>query len=264
MLVPFSTPRPALRFLLPLIGSFALCALPARSAFAQGIDAFGAYGHDKQSYESPQDFAFEVRFGPYLPRVDDEFGSGATPFATMFGTKNRYMLAAEFDWQALRIPYLGTLGPGFGLGYTTMSGKTFLTDGVTRATQEASLSLLPVYVAAVLRADVIAKKTPIPLVPYAKLGLGASLWWTSDGSGVSRVGNTVGRGTSYGYQYALGGMLLLDVFDPSAALELDSTLGVNNSYLFFEYYNSNLDGFGSGNKMQVGARTWFLGLAWEI
>ena len=56
----------------------------------------------------------------------------------------------------------------------------------------------------------------------------------------------------------------LDIFDPEASLELDSTLGVNNSYFFFEYYKSNLDGFGSGKQMQVGAETWFLGLAWEI
>jgi hypothetical protein len=59
-------------------------------------------------------------------------------------------------------------------------------------------------------------------------------------------------------------MLLLDVFDDESALELDSTLGVNSSYLFFEFYGSDLDGFGSGNQMQVGTHTWFTGLAFEI
>jgi hypothetical protein len=98
-----------------------------------------------------------------------------------------------------------------------------------------------------------------------KGGLGAALWWASDGLRTSR-GPTgrVGRDISWGYQYALGGMFLLDFLDGDAALELDSTVGVNNSYLFFEWYKSDLDGFNNGKQMQVGTQTWFLGLAFEI
>lgn len=236
-------------------------ATPAR---AQGVDEFGPYGHPSEPTQSPQDFAFEARFGPYLPDVDDEFNGGATPFSTLFGDTNRFMLGAELDWQALRIPYVGTFGPGLALGFTTMDGHTLDTNGDVSPAQESSLSILPFSALAVLRVDVLARKTPVPLVPYAKLGLGGALWWTSDGSKTSRVSGTVGRGTSLGYQYALGLMLLLDVFDDEAALELDSTLGVNNSYLFLELYGSDLDGFGSGNQMQVGAHTWFTGLAFEI
>ena len=29
---------------------------------------------------------------------------------------------------------------------------------------------------AVLRVDVLARETPIPIVPYAKLGLGSAIW----------------------------------------------------------------------------------------
>jgi hypothetical protein len=242
----------------------ALIGAHATAAHAQGVDEFGAYGQAAEPPESPQDVALEVRFGPYLPDVDDEFSNGAAPFDTLFGDTNRYLIGLEVDWQALRIPHVGTLGPGFGIGYTTMDGQTRNQSGALSDAQETSLNILPMYLAAVLRVDVLARKTPVPLVPYGKLGLGAAMWWTSDGIDTSRVGGTVGRDTSWGYQYALGAMLLLDVFDDESALELDSTLGVNSSYLFFELYGSDLDGFNSGDQMQVGTHTWFTGLAFEI
>jgi hypothetical protein len=59
-------------------------------------------------------------------------------------------------------------------------------------------------------------------------------------------------------------MLLLDFFDPRAAREADNSVGINNSYLFTEWYYSDLSGFGSSNRMQVGTSTWVLGLALEI
>jgi hypothetical protein len=112
--------------------------------------------------------------------------------------------------------------------------------------------------------DVIARESKVPLVPYAKLGLGAAPWWVGDGEQTARDDqDDIGRDISYGYQYALGGMLLLDFFDPDAALEIDNTVGVNNSYFFIEWYVSTLDGF-DGSKMQVGTNTWMLGLALEI
>lgn len=245
------------------VGVSALCSM-AQVAQAQGVDEFGAYGQAAEPVESDQDVALEFRLGPYLPDVDDEFPAGVAPFSLLFGDKNRYLLGIEADWQLLRIPHVGTLGPGVGIGYTTMDGKTVLQDGSLSDNQETSLSILPMYLVGVLRVDVLARETPVPIVPYGKLGLGAAMWWSSDGIDTSRANGTVGRDTSYGYQYALGAMLLLDVFDDESALELDSTLGVNSSYLFFELYGSDLDGFNSGDQMQVGAHTWFTGLAFEI
>ena len=88
--------------------------------------------------------------------------------------------------------------------------------------------------------------------------------WVSDPDGVARDESGVkGRGASYGLQFALGGMLLLDSLDRTAAVEMDNTTGVNNSYFFLEWYLSNLDCFG-GDCMQVGTSTWMLGLALEI
>jgi hypothetical protein len=119
------------------------------------------------------------------------------------------------------------------------------------------------YAVAVFRVDVLARETLVPLVPYAKGGLGYALWWASDGDGLAREEGVVGEDTSYGWQFALGGMLLLDSFDRDSAVEMDTATGVNNSYFFLEWYYSDLDCFG-GDCMQVGTSTWMLGLALEI
>src|SRR5690606_24899070 len=62
--------------------ALALATLGAGTARAQGVDEFGAYGDTSPA--SDQYLALEVRFGPYLPNVDDEF-SDAAPFEETFG-----------------------------------------------------------------------------------------------------------------------------------------------------------------------------------
>ena len=243
----------------------ALAMLSPSLANAQGVDEFGAYGGMERTGPtgSPQDFALELRFGPYPPNVDDEF-SGATPFQDTFGKKKRYLIGLEFDWQALRIPWVGTIGPAFGLGYTRYKADAFLAGSRSeRSEQETTLTLLPAYAVAVLRVDFLARETPIPLAAYGKLGLGYALWSVSDGDGVADHAGTKGRGASYGWQFALGGMFLLDSLDQSSAIEMDNTTGVNNSYFFFEWYRSALDCFGD-DCMHVGTSTWMLGLALEF
>jgi hypothetical protein len=222
---------------------------------------------DRRPAESPQSVAIELRVGRYVPNVDSEFsGAGPGPYQQMFGDSNRYSIGFEVDYQALRIPFLGTLGPGFGFGYTKVTANSFVTPSVTRRSdgEETALTILPMYLVAVLRADVFARETPVPLVPYAKLGLGFAPWTISNGGGTSSVDGSVGRGISYGPQFALGGMFLLDSIDATSAKEMDVNAGVNNSYVFVEWYVSSLNGFGSGNQLQVGTNTWVLGLALEM
>lgn len=251
--------------------SFGICTLSALlvagTAHAQVpvVDEFGAIpSHERGTQiESPQHAAFELRIGRYVPSVDDEFAT-ATPYKDMFGTDNRYSVGFEVDWQALRIPYLGTLGPGIGLAYTKISAPALIAADRSRAGEDTSLTIFPMYAVAVLRADVVAKETPIPLVPYAKLGVGTAIWKVGSGGGTARVGDSVGSGLSYGRQFALGGMLLLDAFDREYSMSLDNDMGINNSYFFAEWYVSKLNGFGSGKQMQVGTNTWVLGLAFEI
>ena len=107
-------PARALRTqILALLGLTA-ALVAAGTARAQGVDEFGVYGRSHErgtQVESPQNVAVELRFGRYVPNIDNEF-TNATPYKTLFGTDNRYAVGFEVDWQALRIPFLGTLGVG--------------------------------------------------------------------------------------------------------------------------------------------------------
>ncbi|MFC1642425.1 MXAN_2562 family outer membrane beta-barrel protein [Myxococcota bacterium] len=250
------------------IGVPSLCGLTiglmyGSRALAQGTDEFGAYGglEDRHRLGSRQDMALELRFGPYLPNVDGEAGLTGTPYRTVFGDDNRYLLGFEVDYQAIRVAHLGSLGAGIGWGYTYATGQAFHPDG-GRSGDETGLSLMPFYLVAVFRADVLARETLVPVAFYAKAGLGYALWWSSSGEETSREAGVAGRGSSLGYQGALGGMLHLNPFDRAAAVEMDNATGINSSYVFLEWYLSSLDGLGSG--MQVGTNTWMLGLTFEI
>lgn len=242
-------------------GLLALGIFDAKLARAQGIDEFGRYGPRTRETQSKQVGAFELRIGRYVPRVDDEF-SNATPYRDTFGTKNRYSFGIEVDWQVLRIPHFGTLGPGIGIEYTKISGNSFLaTDLTQRVSETTSLTILPIYLVGVLRFDYLARETPVPLVPYGKAGIGSALWWVSNGGGTASANGVAGRGLSFGPQFALGGMFLLDFLDPSSAATMDEGIGINNSYFFAEWFASYL---GTGNQMHVGTNTWVLGLAFEF
>jgi hypothetical protein len=239
-------------------------ALSTPVVLAQGTDELGAFGglEHRSARHSPQDWAFEVRFGQYPPRVDNALNG--TPYRTIFGSKKRWQGGAELDWQAFRIPKLLSVGPGFGIAYTNATAKAPLASGAALSAQDTTLHILPLFLVGVLRLDVIADRTLIPLAPYAKLGAGYALWWSSDGEQAARDGDLAGKGASYGYVAALGVLLRLDWLDPSDAASADASLGLNHSGLFVEWMHSDLSGFGSGSVMDVGSSTWVAGLGLEL
>lgn len=238
--------------------------LAGAHAFAQGVDEFGAYGglERRGQSRSPQEAAVEVRVGPYRPHVDDDLNG--TPYKTTFGNDTRWHVGLEVDWQLLRLPQTLSLGPGLGFAYTHSSAKAPLESGNGLSAQDTTLAIVPFHLVGVLRLDAIADRTAIPLQPYAKLGLGYALWWSGIGERASRVNGEVARDVSYGYVWALGVVLRLDPIDPGSAASADASLGINHSGVFIEWFNSSLNGFGSGSMMQVGTSTWVAGLALEI
>jgi hypothetical protein len=222
---------------------------------------------DRTLPESKQNFAFELRLGPYHPRVDEGFSGGQKPYETAFGTGNSFFIGLEVDWQALRIPYVGTLGPGFGWGYTSRSSNAKISGTNIDSAEQTKLSIMPMYLAGVLRIDYPARETGIPLVPYGKLGLGMGLWSASNDEGVSERDGVTGRGRSWGTTAALGGMFLLDIFERSTALGFDEEVGVNNSYVFFEWQwldLGTLTTFENRPQMHVGNKGWVAGVALEF
>lgn len=221
---------------------------------------------DRPSFASPQNFAFELRFGPYVPEIDEEFPA-SKPYERVFGTGKGFHFGFEIDWQALRIPYFGTLGPGVGWSYSRRSANAKLSSSGLDSAESTSLTIMPMHLSAVLRVDVLAREIGIPIVPYGKAGLGMGLWTTATESGTSERDGVLGRGKSFGTHVAGGGMFLLDIIDPASALAFDEEIGVNNSYIFFEWQWANLDGLSFISKdpqMHVGTSNWVLGLALEF
>jgi hypothetical protein len=247
------------------LASSASLLLAAAGASAQTFDSgIGSAPLESRNDVSSQNAAFELRFGPYSPKIDDSAPIPA--YADFFGDTNRYMFGIEVDWQAWRAPYIGTLGIGVGWGYTQMAGTNkveFVVPGEPPPTisQESTLNIMPVYGVGVLRVDTFARNFHVPLVPYAKLGLSWAFWWVNDGidTATNDLGDK-GKDVSVGYQAAIGGMFLLDILDPGGALSADVDSGVNNSYLFFEWSMSDY----GGDQMNVGSSNWVTGLAFEM
>lgn len=243
-----------------LVVAALLAPLAAR---AQGVDDFGGYGTKRgEQSESKQEAAFELRFGRYKPQVDSELPS--TPFKDSFGNGSRYLLGAELDWQLLHVPHFGSIGPGLGWGLTKFAARAPFSNGSGFSSEDTRLWIMPMYLVGVVRADVLPKDFKIPLVPYAKLGLGYALWWSSDGNRSASAGGKAGKGASYGLTYALGAMFLLDVLSPDDAVTADGLTGINNSYIFAEWFRPQLDGFGSNSVLDIGSSSWIVGLAIEM
>jgi hypothetical protein len=251
-------------------------ALPARAD-----DESGVLDSRHHRYESPQHFALEFRFAPYKPRVDDAPELHGTPFADSFGDRGvkdsanpRLEIATEFDWQVLRIPHLGTLGPGISVGYVSISRKARIKDcppfppppaqQSCESAEDTNLTIFPMYAVVVLRADVVPRELHIPLVPYVKGGLGFAFWRASNGLGTSEANGVSGKGHTWGTHVAIGLALHLNDFDNAAAVNLDNSVGINHTYAFFELMSAQLTGLGQKEALFVGANTWVVGLAFEM
>lgn len=227
----------------------------AGSAHAQSFDATPPPKKDPNSR-----FAVELRFGPYRPQVDRAFNNAA-PYNQVFGDSTRFMLGGEFDWQPIHIPHFGSVGVGGLFGYTKATANARFSDGSGASAEDTSFSLWMLSALAVIRVDVLARETWIPLVPYGKVGPAMGLWSTSNGSGTSEVNGVKGEGRTYGMMYAVGGMFLLDILDRQSAKTFAAEQGVKHTYLFGELTLAEVTGLGQSGAMQVGDRTWTVGIA---
>lgn len=245
--------------------SFLFAALPLLllTPAAHALE-FGTPARERP-FRSPQNFAFELRFSPYRPNIDDEPGLEASrPYERGFGSSRRLMISLEFDWQTFRIPYVGTIGPGIGVGTVSMS-RTAQTVTGRPSGDDYGLSIYPMYLAGVLRADSFWREAGFPLVPYGKLGLGYALWRATNADDTSQSQNVSGKGSSYGLHLAIGAAFPLDVFDKGASRSMDNSTGINNTYIYLEYYSSMLDSsFASDTALRVGTSSWATGLAFEF
>jgi hypothetical protein len=222
---------------------------------------------ERHRYASPQNFAFELKFGPYKPDIDSEFvdRGGRTPYADFFGNGNHLMSQIEFDWQFFH--KFGSIGLGVGAGFFQVSGPAPKGDGTGVLSGDTSrLRIAPFSLSAVYRFDYLLDKKDFPLVPYGKAGVDWAYWSITDGNGeIAHDGaGGVGQGGTTGWHVTAGAALVLDFFDPDAAREFDADMGVNHTAITFEYTHADLSGLGQANRLHVGDTTWSLGLLLEF
>lgn len=237
----------------------ALCALPAAASAA-------IPGSDYQPHQSSQDFALELRLNFFKPEIDSAPGLKGTPYESTFGGDTHLGFGGEFDWQFLRNPHIGSIGFGAGVGRWSTTAKALNYVDLTPTGDDTTLHLWQFAGLGVFRLEALASMG-IPLVPFAKAGLGYTLWrsYGPDGTYTSRQpGGNRAIGGSYGFQWSAGLALLLDTFDPSSAKNLDEATGVNNTYLFVEYTDAALNAAMSGSALRVGGESLSGGLALEF
>ncbi len=221
----------------------------------------------RDSEQSPQSTAMEIRFGFYSPGIDGEFKGGATPYEDAFGADSAWMLSAQLDYQFWH--GFGSLGV-FGMaGYGSVTGKGLLADG-ERSSDETALVLFPFTGGLVYRFDVLATRFGIPLALALKGGVDYWIWRIDDGNeDTSKFKGADGSskealGGTFGLYGAVGIYLLLDFFEPHAAAIFDNDLGVNNSYFFVEWAAHWIDDFGSTKSFDLSDGGLVFGLAFEM
>jgi hypothetical protein len=229
----------------------AILAPPARAALE--------HTPAQPAVSSPRGWNLELRFGPYRPDVDREFaerGQSARPFQQVFSGSRRLMMQLEVDRQLSH--RAGTWAAGVSIGYYNATAAALSGDLQSRSGDQTGLRLIPLSAMLVYRADGLRQHFRSPLIPYAKAGLGCTLWRISDTSQPDIKGRT------FGWHAAAGLTLDLSTLDPSAAATMDRESGVNQTALFVEVTRQRLDGFRSGRALHVGDTTWFAGLMLEL
>ncbi len=248
----------------------------------------------RDPYESPQRFAVEVKVGPYLPDVDRSYTGPRQfgPYAKIFGSTDTYGITTEapgkavmgavaFEWQFLNPGQIGPLALGFQFSVFTDSAKALFAeyidvddpsqlpedvDSIRSEADSVRFTAFPLALQLVYRLEYFADRFRVPLVPYAKGGVGYAFWYSTGGDGSISV-NSAGqkaRGGVWGYQINAGGMLRLDFLERGTARTLDRATGINHTYIFGEYQFSQLDNFGRASSISLGDSTFFIGLAMEF
>jgi len=227
-----------------------LVCMTASTAAAQMEDMIPT----ERKIETAEDFAFEMRGGPYVPNFNDSGRNGS--FDNTIGDDSGLMWEIELDVIAFKIPDVLDLGGGAligwaGYGGNTIDMQTFDNTGQAVATdEESNMKLVPMALMGVARLDVLARKLRIPFVFAGKLGYQWTYWSVDPDTPDAE------SSWPHGIRWGLQAGLDLDIFEPAQARMLDEEWGINHSFILFEYYAF----VPMGDSPEVGADTWSLGL----
>ena len=228
-----------------------LCALLAASVtfglVAPANAQVSQWSDDPVFVPSPENFTLELRIGTFQPPISS--------LNTRFNGDLGPAIGLQFDWQALRIPYVGALGVGAGFTWVEWTGG--------RATgndeDTVGMSLTTLRAVAVLRVDVLARELDIPLVLTGRFGVDTGYWATSTQDSDRQSAD----GWTAGLHWSAQAALELDFLEPRAARRLDDDWGINHTYVFGEVYGSHLGMF-SDRMLPLGQISWAAGLGFTF
>jgi hypothetical protein len=265
-------------------------ALVAGRAHAGGYQPYweDSDSLDKKPFTATDDVSGDVtwhvgvRIGPYVPDIDGQLGgSKPGPYEQMFGG---YHILTMLDVDRIVWSGFGQVGIGLSLGYWQKTASTFTIDSMPsdnprpRASDHNTFRLVPTELSATYRFTWFDDNYGVPIVPYARGGLGYYIWWVSVaghyahacGSGGTSPFCTDGQsrndkalGASLGLQGAIGLAIRAERIDASAAMSMQQS-GIQHAGIYAELSLAKIDGFGSDTKLSVGDRTWFAGVDFEF
>lgn len=211
--------------------------------------------------ETSRSMFLEAKLSPYTPLIDRSFTSTTGPYQTIFGGGPMLLGELELDYQFFQT--VGSLGVGISGGYAEKFGKAIDATTGQATTQATGLKLVPLKALLVYRFDWLSLKKDIPLVPYVKGAFVMMPWWVVNGSEVEVSDGLRGAGVSYGLAGVVGLSLTLDFLDPRLSRDLDTSVGVNHSYLFAEFTAQGM-GIFAADAMDLSSLHWMFGLGFEF
>ena len=109
-------------------------------------------------------------------------------------------------------------------------------DDTGSGTQKTVLNWIPLSVGVTGRLHFVDEQV---LVPYASYGRDWIVW--SEKTEISEGVMEGVSGVKYGWHWAAGLSIMLDIFDFSRASLLEATYGINDTYLTIEYREQTID-----------------------
>lgn len=225
--------------------------LVSSSAFAQGV----------RHTETPRTGAFQLKLGLYNPGPHIDAAAQGSPYSDTFDGA-MWLVEAQYDrylWQGL-----GAVGIGLSFGYAEKYGAaTVEGDPDAETSVKTSLHVYPLKLMGLYSFDYLSLEFGIPLVPYVRAGLAYVPWRSTVGGEVEVVDGNTMFGGKWGLAGTAGLSFLMDVLEPRLAADFDSSVGVNNTYLFAEYNVLWANNFG-GAGLDLSSSHLMFGLAFEF
>jgi hypothetical protein len=282
--------RRAVRLLRPRAAASAAAVVIALVAGRAHAGGYRPYWEDNDSLDQtkpadagPGDVTWHVgvRIGPYVPQVDAQLGTTKPgPYEQMFGG---YHILTMLDVDRIVWSGFGQVAVGLSAGYWQKTARTFTINSSpmdktrARAADTNAFRLIPTELSATYRLTWLDDNYGVPIVPYARGGLGYYIWWITGANGSA---NACGNGSSVpfcmdhshndkalgataGVQGAIGLSIRAERIDASTAMSMQQS-GIQHAGIYAELSVARIHGFGSDSKLSVGDRTWFAGVDFEF